>query len=114
MDSIQIHLIREGRPDDVVLIRPRQVRNSYLVVYREGTRDRWNHVQDSDEVLTFLDGLLYLLSADTDPQSHVQITFPGVPTVMLPVRSLSNDRILQHVQSLLQQILDHYPMHQIV
>jgi hypothetical protein len=44
MDSIQIHLIREGRPDDVVLIRPRQVRNSYLVVYREGTRDRWNHV----------------------------------------------------------------------
>ena len=62
-------------------------------------------------MITFLDGLLYLLSVDADPYHWVQITFPGIPAVMLPIRQLNNDRILQHVQSLLQQILEHYPAH---
>jgi hypothetical protein len=116
MNSIQIHLIRTGHPDDVIQIRPRMARDSYLVVYREGEyqRDRWNHVYDSGEVLTFLDGLLYLLSVDSDPYTSVQITFPGIPAVMLPINRLGNEQILGRVQSLLQQILDHYPAHWVV
>jgi hypothetical protein len=97
--------------DDVLIVTPSSKSNTlYNVVYR----DKLNNVRNKSictegEVLDMVDNVCNLLPHDRDPFSHIQITAPSFPSILMTVSALHNHDVRESMYSVIRGTLRNWP-----
>ncbi len=112
--SLMITFVRNivtSSTDDVLTVTPHSKSTTlYNVVYRDYLNNiRNKSICTEGEILDTIDNVFNLLPHDQDPFSHIQITAPSFPAVLLTVADLHNYDIRESMHSVIRTTLRNWP-----
>jgi len=94
--SLEINLVRNSNHanDDKILVRKRHNQAGYMLRYKDAAINSvWVNEKTSEQVFSYIEDTLRVISADADPFTHVQVSIPGFPVIFLPHNALTADMI---------------------
>ncbi len=105
-----IRNVKNCSNDDHLLIKESKHKNLYSIEYRDSLNEiRNKSLSTESEVSDMVENFLNLLPNDQDPFSHVQITAPSFPPVMLLVSSLTNYDVRESIHSVVRNTVRNWP-----
>ena len=105
-----IRNVKNHKNDDHLLIKQSKHQNLFNIEYRDNFNNiRNKSVTTEGEVADMIENFLNLLPNDQDPFSHIQITAPAFPPVMLTVSSLTNYDVRESIHSVVRNTIRNWP-----
>ncbi len=113
---IVIHFTRpkeDADADDVIKIRPSEVKQGLLNVYYKDKHSDKNYSFDDnwENIAAYLRRILAVLPSDSDPFSSVQFTLPAYPSLMMKVKNLPyEEEFVKTVFRMMKSVVNGWPV----